>query len=64
MTKSEPEKAEPIRFKIETTVATSDMLKKLIGDNTPDEEENPTPILASNKSMNITKIVEVPKVLT
>jgi hypothetical protein len=40
------------------------MLKKLIGDNTPDEEENPLPNLSSNKSMNITKIAEVPKVLS
>jgi hypothetical protein len=37
-------KEEPTSFKIETTVATSDMIKKLVGDNTPDEEEEPAPV--------------------
>ena len=31
-------------FKIETTVATTDMIKHLVGDNTPDEEEESNPI--------------------
>lgn len=30
---------EPLAFKIETTVATPEMIKHLVGDNTPDEEE-------------------------
>mmetsp|Transcript_34542 Transcript_34542/g.52841 ORF Transcript_34542/g.52841 Transcript_34542/m.52841 type:complete len:408 (-) Transcript_34542:944-2167(-) len=34
---------DPVSFKIETTVATPQMLKQLIGDNTPEEEEKPEP---------------------
>ena len=34
-------------FKIETTVATADMIKHLVGDNTPDEEEEPAPLVAA-----------------
>ena len=33
-------------FKIETTVATPDLIKHLVGDNTPDEEEEPAPVVA------------------
>jgi len=37
--KAKQQKEEPIQFKIETTVATPQMLKQLVGDNSPDEEE-------------------------
>jgi hypothetical protein len=31
----------PLEFSIEETVATPDMIKKLVGDTTPDEGEEP-----------------------
>jgi len=38
----EKKSEESTSFKIETTVATPQMFKKLLGDDTPDEEEKPT----------------------
>lgn len=47
-------KEDDFNFKIEETVATPEMIKHLVGDNTPDEEEeSPAPVAA--------KKVESPK---
>lgn len=50
-------------FKIETTVATTDMIKKLVGDNSPDEEEEPIAIPAPVVAAKVppVKPVEVKK---
>lgn len=42
-------KEDGLDFKIEETVATPEMIKHLVGDNTPDEEEEPAPVAAKKQ---------------
>lgn len=51
-------KEETFDFKIEETVATPEMIKHLVGDNTPDEEEE------QSKPVMVEKKIENPKVQT
>lgn len=64
---------EPISYKIETTVATPAMLKRLVGDNSPDEEElarieakraaEAAKVLAAKKAEEEKKAAEAAKAL-
>lgn len=46
----EKKSEESTSFKIETTVATPQMFKKLLGDDTPDEEEKPVHLEKKNST--------------
>jgi hypothetical protein len=46
----EKKSEESTSFKIETTVATPQMFKKLLGDDTPDEEEKPAHLVENKNS--------------